>query len=130
MALLRTALDSYNSAEGTGLFAGVSRYGILEGRVQLAAVQARTLREFWSILCRKMLWPITPRSADEAILGLLADPEPGPVLRLLAGQTAPLLMIARFTHDAGKQARRAARASADDAPPEDDGLPLFPGGAA
>lgn len=109
VALLRTALDFYNSADGTGLFAGVSRYAVLEGRVQLAAVQARTLREFWAVLCRKMLWPILPRAADETILPLLAYPAGRSVLHLLAGQTAPLLMLARYTHTEAKTERRVAR---------------------
>lgn len=108
MALVRLAISSYSSSEGIGLFAGVTRYGILEGRLRLAAVQARTLRDFWSILLRSMRWPVTPKRLDDAILTLLSAGDDLAVLRALATQTPAIVMIARRWHDDVKAVRHVA----------------------
>lgn len=102
--LLKASLDYFNSYDGTGLFAGTARYAILEGRVTLCAAQARDLLHFWALLLRRMQWPVPPKSADGVILPLLeGDTE---VLRVLANETASVVMIARAMHSADKETRK------------------------
>ncbi len=43
MSLVKLSLDCFNSADGTGLFAGVARYNVLEQRLPLAAIKARDM---------------------------------------------------------------------------------------
>lgn len=102
--LLKASLDYFNSYDGTGLFAGTGRYAILEGRVGICAAQARDLVHFWALLLRRMQWPVPPKSADGVILPLLeGDTE---VLRVLANETASVVMIARALHSADKETRK------------------------
>lgn len=108
VALLKLALDSYNSTDGSGLFRGVARYDVLEGRARLAAHQARTVREWWSILLRRLLWPPPARRFDEPLLTLLSDGDDAATLRALASQSASLVMVARYWHDSEKQRSRGA----------------------
>lgn len=111
--LLRLALAAYNSRDGTGLFQGVNRYSILTERVKIAAVQSRDLPGFWSALLRKMLWPITPKRLDPAIVHLLHEPEPAPVLRALALEAPYCVMLARYLHVADKESCRWVEVEAD-----------------
>jgi hypothetical protein len=107
--LLALALDSYNSFDGTGLFTGISRYEILEGRVHLTAVQARSLFEWWALLLRKMVWPAPTAAPGAQVLPLLQGEDADEVLRVLAAETPAVMMLARALHDEGKQARKAVR---------------------
>lgn len=112
MGLLKTAIGCFNSRDGMGLFSGPARYNVLEERASLCAVQARSLTEFWGILCRKMLWPTPPKRADEEVLSHLAlPPDEGlEVLRAMATQPASVVMIARYLNDQDKAPRRELEA--------------------
>jgi hypothetical protein len=110
--LLKLTLDEYNSPDGTGLFSGAARYAVLEARVSLTAMQAHTLISWWSLLCRKLLWPLPSVAIDGKLLDLLqvkpaADYTAMDVLRCLAYQTAGVVMVARHWHTTEKAARIA-----------------------
>lgn len=108
MKLLKTTIDCFNSRDGIGRFSGPARYNQLEQVASLCAVQARSLTEFWGILLRKMMWPTPPKRMDEEILSQLsASPKDGlDVLRVIAMQTASIVMIARYLHDQDKTSRK------------------------
>ena len=114
MNLIKASLDFYNAYDGTGLFTGPGRYAVLEGRVRIAAVQSRTLFEFWSRLLTKMQWPTPPKKADEVILPMLNHEDELGVLRVLAEETPSIVMLARAWHDEDKAARKAAKAAWDE----------------
>lgn len=112
MKLVKTAIDCFNSRDGIGLFSGPARYNVLEERMMLCAVQARSLTEFWGILCKKMLWPTPPKRMDEEILSqLIAAPKDGlEVMRVIATQPASIVMLARYWHGEDKQDRKELEA--------------------
>lgn len=112
MKLIKTAIDCFNSRDGIGRFSGPARYNQLESMAALCAVQARSLTEFWGILLRKMLWPAPPKRMDaEIIEQLQAAPKDGlAMLRVIAAQTASVVMLARYWHDETKAERRELEA--------------------
>ena len=112
MKLVKTAIDCFNSRDGIGRFSGPARYNQLESVSMLCAVQARSLTEFWGILCRKMLWPTPPKRMDAEVIGqLTATPKDGlDVLRIIATQPASVVMLARYWHDETKTERRELEA--------------------
>ena len=109
IAITKLALDCFNSADGAGLFTGIERYGVLGARMQLCAVQANSLTSYWALLLRRMGWGVPPKSADQALVQCLSAPNGRDVLRVLAGETASIVTLARMAHDQDKQARRALR---------------------
>lgn len=112
--LIKLSLDCYNTRDGYGLFTGPGRYGVLQGRIEVAAVQARTLFEFWSILLRKMLWETPPKAADAAVLSLIEPGSDREVLRVMANETASIISAARMLHDEDKGARRALQSELEE----------------
>lgn len=121
--IIRLSLDCFNSADGTGLFAGMPRYAVLSGRVEICAAQARDLAHFWALLLRRMQWPVPPKSADARIVDAISAPDPRSVLRVLATETASIITLARMLHDDGKATRRATRAMESDPADLNDILP-------
>lgn len=111
IGIVKLALDCFNSGEGCGLFAGVERYNVLAGRVEICAVQADSLPRFWALLLRRMQWPVPPKAADSRIVHALLATNPSAVLRTLATETSSLITLSRMLHDADKQARRGMRQS-------------------
>jgi hypothetical protein len=111
--LTKLSLDCFNSADGTGMFAGVARYNILAGRVEIVAVQADNLTRFWALLLRRMQWPVPPKWADERIVAAISAPEGGEVLRILATETASIITLARMLHDADKASMKALRRNSE-----------------
>lgn len=107
IALLQLSLDCFNSYDGTGLFSGPGRYGVLAGRTEICAVQADNLPRFWALLLRRMQWPVPPKAADQRIVEALSTPNPGDVLRVLATETVSCITLARMLHDADKAVRKA-----------------------
>lgn len=99
-----TALDCYNSKDGSGLFAGVERYSVLTARTEVAAVQSNGLAQFWANLLRRMMWDVPPRKFDQQIVSALNVENPHEVLRVLASGTASIIMLARMVHSAKKPA--------------------------
>lgn len=76
----------------------------------MCAVQARSLTQFWGILLRKMMWPTPPKRMDEEVISQLQPlsvQEGLAVLRVIATQTASVVMLARYWHDQTKADRRA-----------------------
>ena len=116
VSMLKVFIDCYNSRDGAGLFAGVSRYSALEGRCALAAARATGLLEFWALLRRSLRLDIPARSADELITPLWQSYPPQPVLRCLAMESAEIIMIARMLCNVDKEAYLEAKASAGAAP--------------
>lgn len=109
--VLRVALDLYNRGEGTGLLAGKGRYATFEARARLAAYGARSLLQFWSRLCRLMIWPVSPVAADADLLALMSGGDEGfgrQVLGTLARDTSALVLLARYWHTTDKAAAREA----------------------
>lgn len=112
--LVKLSLDCFNSADGIGMFTGVTRYNVLAGRLEICAVQADSLPKFWALLLNKMRWPIPPKSADKLILAAISADDPNAVLRCIATETPSLITLARMLHDADKAARRQAHAELED----------------
>ena len=104
MRIIHTSLDCFNSRDGTGLFSGTERYPILAARVELCAVQARNVPEFWALLLRKMQWPVPPRKYDQRIADLFVIEDQAQVLRCLATEAASIVTIARMVHSSTKPA--------------------------
>lgn len=103
MELVRLSLDCFNSRDGTGLFAGVARYAVLQDRVMLSATQSRSLFQFWGTLCRRMQWPTPPKRADGDILAALTHEDEAGVLAVLAGNPGPVIQLARLLHSEHKR---------------------------
>jgi hypothetical protein len=109
VAVLALALDAYNSGPGAGLFTGPERYQVLAARVEQCAVQAGNLTEFWSLLLRRLRWPVPPRDRDPGLLAIFALPDHRAILRVLIHQTAAVVSLARMVHDHRKAQARAPR---------------------
>ena len=104
--VVRLMLDCFNSADGTGLFAGVDRYSVLAGRLEICAVQARSLVSFWALVLRRMQWPVPPKRTDAEVLAVLSSGDAASVLRSMATETSSIVTLSRMLHDEGKRARR------------------------
>lgn len=110
--LTRTTIDCFN---GLGMMTGVSRYGVLEGRLTLCAAASRKLTEAWGKLLPKMRWPVPPKRVDEEILPYLTtgdEPLERAALKALREQPAMVIMLARALRSeegGGKAAEETAR---------------------
>ena len=104
--ILRTFIDCYNSGDGIGLFSGVGRYNYLESRCKIAAIQARDLMGFWSILRQKLQCPIPPKKADSIITPLWQAENQNLILKELGTKAAECIMLARMLHDGDKTERK------------------------
>ena len=104
--IVRLSLNCFNSADGMGMFSGISRYNVLAGRLEICAVQADSLPKFWSLLLNKMRWPMPPKSADRQILQAIKAADGNGVLRVIATETASIITLARMLHDEDKAAKR------------------------
>lgn len=113
VSLVKLSLDCFNSADGAGMFSGVARYNVLEQRLPLAAIKARTMFGMWAGLLRIMQWPVPPKSADQRIAQALLVEHPAQTLRALATEAQAIVSLARMLHDADKAARKALRAEAN-----------------
>lgn len=98
MQIVRTALDCFNSKDGSGLFTGVERYAVLTARTGIAAVQSVSLSQFWANLLRRMMWGVPPRRFDGQITECLTCESPHEVIRILATQASAIVMLARMVH--------------------------------
>ena len=96
--IVRTALDCFNSKDGSGLFTGVERYAVLTARTGIAAVQSVSLSQFWANLLRRMMWGVPPRKFDGQITECLTCEVPHEVIRILAMRTSAIVMLARMVH--------------------------------
>lgn len=105
---IRTALDIYNSKDGTGLFTGTERYQVLTARVEIAAIQARSQFELWSLLLKRLQWPPPASIHDIDVLELLQDDHAGELPSVLAKNAAATVMLARYWHTEAKKARKEA----------------------
>lgn len=123
IALVKLALDCYNSLDGNGLFTGMERYNQLQSRIEMSATTAQSLFEFWSNLLKRMMWQLPPKSADKLIAEVLTSKDDRAVLNTLVGDTASIISIARMLHDDDKKTRKALRAELmADLPQVDDTL--------
>lgn len=126
IAIIKLALDCYNSLDGSGLFTGMERYSQLQARTEMSAVQSQSLFEFWSVLLKRMMWQLPPKSADKLITDAITGKDDRAVLNTLANDTASIISIARMLHDDDKKTRKALRAEMDkitaDLPKTDDNL--------
>jgi hypothetical protein len=93
--IIATFIRCYNSKDGIGLFAGISRYSQLEARCRIAAVQSGTLLDFWSNLRQKLLCPIPQIKYDKDILAACHKKQDQQTLKYLATRTAECVMLAR-----------------------------------
>lgn len=102
MILVKTTIDCFN---GVGMMDGVSRYGVLEGRLMICATAGRKLTEMWGKLLVKMQWPTPPKRVDAEILPLLTTGDAAlerACLKCLREQPAMVIMIARFLREEEK----------------------------
>lgn len=111
IGIIQLSLNCFNNADGTGLFAGVERYNVLAGRVEICAVQADSMVKFWALLLKRMQWPVPPKRADVLVVQALNVDSPHEVLRVLATETASVITLARMMHDADKSTAREMRAA-------------------
>jgi hypothetical protein len=103
-ALVRMAIDIYNSMEGTGLFSGVERYALLESRLRSAAVRSHTLRGLWAHLTRDLRLPVHGGDYDLSIGAFFALPDATQraVIAAIIDQYRSIVTIARVWHAQGK----------------------------
>lgn len=106
IALVKLSLDCFNSAEGSGMFTGVTRYNSLAQRMPLAAIQARDIHGFWSGLLRKMQWGVPPKSMDARIIECLDIADQWETLKVLATEAVSIITLARALHDQDKKERK------------------------
>lgn len=97
---------------------------MLQARVEIASVQARSLFDFWSILLRRMQWPLPPKKADDLIVSALSGHDDHQVLASLSKDTASIISIARMLHDQDKATAKALRDELSAEPPADLNMPL------
>lgn len=112
--IIRLSLNCFNSAEGIGMFSGVTRYNVLAGRLEICAVQADSLPKFWALLLSKMRWPMPPKAMDRQILQAISADDANGVLRVIAMETASLITLARMLHDEDKAAKRLPQISEEE----------------
>jgi hypothetical protein len=105
VAIIRTLIQAYNSADGTGMFSGVERYHNLEQRVKIAAIQSRTMFEFMSRIMRSMQWPAPATKWDEQFISHMESAEETAILTALAQSVQSVIMIARHLENETKAAR-------------------------
>lgn len=103
--LVRELIDAYNSLEGTGLFAGMERYQMLETRLRAGAVRTHTLRGLWALVCRDMQFPVHGGDRDAALGQLFGLPRAVQerVIALLVEQARSVVSIARLWHATKKR---------------------------
>ncbi|MDE1904931.1 MAG: hypothetical protein KGH75_00590 [Rhodospirillales bacterium] len=101
---LRLFLDAYN---GTGMLDGPSRYDRLASRVWMSASRARSMRAFWSDLCKSLQTGGDGGFTPE-LLSYLAMPGTLSmhVLDIMVQQTETCVMVARAWNDAVKLSDR------------------------
>lgn len=108
IAIIKLALDCYNSYDGSGLFVGMDRYKKLQERLKISAMNSQeSLFEFWSDLLRRMKWSLPPKSADSLIVYALTGKDEREVLKSILNDTPSLISIARLLHDSDKDTRKA-----------------------
>lgn len=121
-AFVRLFLDVYNSGEGTGQFSGMTRYEMLDRRIDVGAATASSLHGLWANLLDKLSLPVSPARHDE-VLGLFFSLPPTvqyQVLIALASNHASLVAVARLWHTANKgQSEEYAKASGREFAPEE-----------
>lgn len=110
VSLVKLSLDCFNSADGTGLFAGGARYNELEQRLPIAAIKSRTIFGFWANLLNGLKWPVPPKYADQRILESLNVSDPAKTLRSLATEHKAIISVARQLHGDDKATRKVLRA--------------------
>ncbi len=101
--IIKTFMDCYNQGDGVGLFSGIERYSMLEGRIKIAAVQSQNLMDFWGNLRSKLQVPLTLKKYDSKIVKFWEKTEQVEILQFLAGQAGEAIMIARMLYDQDKQ---------------------------
>lgn len=114
-ALVRTVVDwytGYDGGNGAGLFSGMTRYQMLERRLQTSAICSHTLTGFWSRLTGSLQLPIHGGEQDAALLRFFSLPQvvQQQVLTVLVQNTRAVVSIARLWHDA--QASQSAEYAA------------------
>lgn len=107
--LMRLLLRVYNVGEGVGLFAGITRYHVLEERTKIAAIQSRTIFEFISRMQRSLQWPSPPKKYDEAFVAAMSG-DGAEILASLRQDAASIVMLARYVADQEKKSERSHKA--------------------
>lgn len=100
--IIKQFIDCYNSVDGTGLFSGKERYFYLESRIKIAATQAKTIMNFWSILREKLQCPIPARRFYDDIVKLWSFDNQVNILRAIIIQASEFIMLARLLCDEEK----------------------------
>ena len=98
--LTRLFVDIYGrrgGGNGEGLFAGTTRYAMLEPRLQQAAVRSQSLRGWWNRVSTDMLVGIPEMRYDDYLLPLLTLPRglQAQVLEVMAKEHRSIVQIAR-----------------------------------
>lgn len=106
VAVVRHFADTYNSADGTGVFEGLNRWQRLEARVKQSAIQSVGLRGFWDVLTRRMSVPVPHGRDDAALLSFILLPKVvgSAALKILALNSNSTTSLARVWHSQSKVA--------------------------
>jgi hypothetical protein len=101
IALIRLFIEGYGRGEGNGLFSGISRYSMLDGRIKTSAARSATLYCFWGTLLEDMQVAIAPTWLDEPVAEILSlSPDAQSVaVAALSERTSEMLSIARLWAD-------------------------------
>lgn len=124
VAIVALMIRLHGGPEGDGLFTGVARYSVLQGRVKMAAETSRDVRMMWDRATARMGWSITATDHDAAVLTLIRPSETDPdVLRALADRSDS---IVRLSRQIARRDRAKKRGEAlPDFPVYDDPLDVF-----
>lgn len=74
VCMIKLLIDMYNSKDGTGLFAGMKRYQMLETRLANAGTRATSTLAMWNKLCQSLNLPVGAIKYDNALLEFLKIP--------------------------------------------------------
>jgi hypothetical protein len=129
IALIRLFIEGYGRGEGCGLFCGISRYSMLDGRIKTSAARSATLYCFWGTLLEDMQVDVAPAWLDEPvaeILSLSLDAQ-SLAVAALCERTSEMLSIARLWADQlkltnEKYAQKAGKSQIVDSDEMDTGV--------
>ena len=96
--IVRTAIDCYNSKDGSGRFVNVTRYQVLERQVAIAGTGATSLPQFWAKLLKAMEWSVPPSRFYCQIMDCLTYDKPHEILKTLTERASFVVMVAHQMH--------------------------------
>ncbi len=101
----RQFLDMYNHGDGVGAFSGMERHVRFEDRMRVAAIRARSLRQWWDLIVKMLGAPMHPKKFDRVLWDLFALPAglQTAVLITLRDRSRSVASLARIWHERLKE---------------------------